>query len=361
VISELAAQAEARGENGGPEAQDIAARRPNGGRRPNYAGRRPVGGLESENVGVPLSNSGTIRVVADEANNALVILATPEEYRMIEATLERLDIVPLQVLIEATIAEVALIDELSYGLEWFFQSGDVSTTFSSLANGAVSSMFPGFSFVFAGTDARVVLNALTEITDVNVISSPQLMVKDNETASLNIGDQVPISTQSAVSVTDPDAPIVNSIQYRDTGVVLEITPRVNSNGLVILDIIQEVSDVIQTDTSDISSPTIQQRRIETTVVVQSGETVALGGMIRDNRTDSVSGIPLLSDIPILGNLFKTNTEITRRTELIILITPRVIHNVDEATEAMEELRSRMTGLVPLEQRIKLYESAPLTQ
>jgi general secretion pathway protein D len=207
----------------------------------------------------------------------------------------------------------------------------------------------------------MVLNALTEITEVKVISSPQLMVKDNETASLNIGDQVPISTQSAVSVTDPDAPIVNSIQYRDTGVVLEITPRVNSNGLVILDIIQEVSDVIQTDTSDISSPTIQQRRIETTVVVQSGETVALGGMIRDNRTDSVSGIPLLSDIPILGNLFKTNTEITRRTELIILITPRVIHNVDEATEAMEELRSRMTGLVPLEQRIKLYESAPLTQ
>ena len=134
----------------------------------------------------------------------------------------------------------------------------------------------------------------------------------------------------------------------------------HASGLVVLDIIQEVSDAIPTETSDISSPTIQQRRIETTVVVQSGETVALGGLIRDIRSDSVSGIPFLSEIPILGNFFKTNAETTLRTELLVLITPHVIHNVEEAAEAMEELRGRMTGLAPLERRIKQPKSAPGT-
>ncbi|MGI9383226.1 MAG: type II secretion system protein GspD, partial [Methyloligellaceae bacterium] len=177
----------------------------------------------------------------------------------------------------------------------------------------------------------------------------------------NVGDQVPISTQSSVSVTDPNAPVVNSIEYRDTGVVLEITPRVNASGLVVLDIIQEVSDVIPTDTSEIDSPTIQQRRIETTVAVQSGETVALGGLIRDNRSDGVSGVPVLSEIPILGNLFKTNIETSLRTELLVLITPRVITNVEEATAAMKELRARMTGLAPLERRVKRFVGEPAAQ
>ena len=341
VVSELAAQAE--GGEGTPQAAYAASWRANGR-------------LESESVGALISENGNIRVIADQKTNSLVILATPAEYRVIEATLKRLDIIPLQVLIEATIAEVTLVDELRYGLEWFFSQGNFDATFSDSLTGGVNSAFPGFSLLFDTSDARAVLNALTDVTNINVISSPQLMVLDNESALLNVGDQVPISTQSAVSVTDELAPIVNSIQYRDTGVVLEITPRVNASGLVVLDIIQEVSDVIETETSEISSPTIQQRRIETTVAVQSGETVALGGLIRDNRSDSVTGIPLLSSIPILGNLFKTNTEVTLRTELLILITPRVIHNVEEATEAMEELRDRMTGLAPLERRIKLPQS-----
>ncbi|MCZ6770673.1 MAG: type II secretion system secretin GspD [Proteobacteria bacterium] len=347
VISELAAQAENQGEAVPALAQANRSRL----QAAYDVDRRLGGGLPSESIGALISETGNIRVIADEKNNALVILSTPEEFRMIEATLERLDIVPLQVLIEATIAEVSLTDDLKYGLEWFFTQGNFSTAFSDSAAGVVAPAFPGFSLLFSTTDARVVLNALTEVTDVNVISSPQLMVLDNETAFLNIGDQVPISTQSAVSVTDATAPIVNTIQYRDTGVVLEITPRVNANGLVVLDVIQEVSDVIETTTSEISSPTIQQRRIETTVAVQSGETVALGGLIRDIRSDSISGIPLLSDIPILGNLFKTNSESTRRTELIILITPRVIHNSEEATEAMEELRGRMKGLQPLQLKL----------
>jgi general secretion pathway protein D len=305
----------------------------------------------SATVGTLVSESGDVRIIADERNNALVILGTPAEYRMIEATLRRLDIVPLQVLIEATIAEVTLDDELRYGLQWFFQQGDVSGTFSNLGTGAVASQFPGFSLLFDSNDARAVLNALTDVTDINVISSPQLMVLDNQSAVLNVGDQVPVAVQSSVSVTDPDAPVVSSIEYRDTGVTLEITPRVNANGLVVLDIIQEVSDAVPTDTSNLDSPTIQQRRVESTVSVQSGESVALGGLIRDRRVDNVTGVPLLSDIPILGNLFKTTSEEILRTELLILITPRVVRNFGEARAVTEELRARMTGLGALELRL----------
>ncbi len=306
-----------------------------------------------------IEESGDIRIIADEKNNALVILATSAEYRMIEATLKRLDIVPLQVLIEVTIAEVTLNDDLEYGLQWFFQVGRASQsdrntfTLSPLTTGDVASLFPGFSYAFSGGDARVVLNMLADITDVRVISSPQLMVLDNQTARLQVGDQVPVATHSAVSVLDSDAPIVNTIQFRDTGVILEVTPRVSASGLVVLDVKQEVSDVVPTTTSDIDSPTIRQRTIESTVAVQSGDTIALGGLIRDTHTDGSVGIPLLGDIPILGNLFKTTTDTTLRTELLVLITPRVVRDRTEAREVTDELRRRMPSLAPLERKIKL--------
>ena len=307
----------------------------------------------SDQTGITtISEGGNIRVIADERNNALVILATAAEYRMIEATVKRLDLIPLQVLIEVTIAEVMLNDTLRYGLQWFFQSGNSAGTFSTLADGAVSSAFPGFSYVFTPSNARVVLNALTEITDVQVISSPQLMVLDNQSARLQVGDQVPIATQSSVSVTDSNAPVVNSIEFRDTGVILAVTPRVNAGGLVTLEVLQEVSDVVSTTTSDLNSPTIQQRSIESTVAVQSGDTIALGGLIQDRDEESVSGVPLLSDIPVLGNLFKTKSDATRRTELLVLITPRVVRDRREAQDVTEELRKRLSGIEPLESKIQ---------
>ncbi len=305
-------------------------------------------------VGI-ISESGRIRIIADEKINALLVLATPAEYRMIEATLHRLDILPIQVLIEATIAEVTLTDELRYGLQWFFRGLDSEITFSALSTGEVLSAFPGFSYLFRTGDVRVVLNALTQITDVNVISSPQLMVLDNRTARLQVGDEVPIATQSAVSVEDPNAPIVNTIQFRETGVILEVTPRVNASGVVVLDVVQEVSDVIATTTSQLQSPTIQQRRIESTIAVQSGDTIALGGLIRDKNDKTVTGVPLLSAIPILGNLFKVTVNTVKRTELLVLITPRVVRNRNEARAVTEELRKRMTSILPLSERIRLGE------
>lgn len=297
-------------------------------------------------------NPDQLRIVSDARNNALIIYATPKEYELIDQAMQRLDIVPLQVLIEATIAEVTLNNTLQYGLQWFFSSGDSSISLSTLASGAVAPVFPGFNYVLNASSAQIVLNALTAITQVKVISSPQLLVLDNGTAHLEVGDQVPIVTQSAVSVVSPGAPVVNSVDYRDTGVILNITPRVSSNGLVLLDIDQEVSDVVKTTSSTIDSPTIQQRRIESSVAVNTGETIALGGLIQDHSENTVSGIPVLSNIPVLGNLFKTTSNEHNRTELLVLLSPKVIRNTNDARLATNELRQRLKGLQVLQEKMQ---------
>jgi general secretion pathway protein D len=292
-----------------------------------------------------------IRIIADDTTNSLVIRASPREYQKIREALEELDILPLQVLIEATIAEVTLNDELRFGIEWFFQSGDFEFTFDPTS----LSPLPGFRGVFAsGNDVRILLQALDEVTEVNVVSSPQLMVLDNQTARIQVGDQVPISVQSATSVLDPDAPVVNSIEYRDTGVILLVTPRVNASGLVIMEIQQEISNVVAAPSqtvSEITSPTINQRQINSTVAIASGETVALGGLIQDDRERSRSGIPLLSRIPIVGALFRTDSNTVRRTELLVLITPSVVENPARARAVTQELRNRLRSLEELEKRV----------
>lgn len=290
-------------------------------------------------------DTGALRIVSNEENNSLLILATPSEFSVIESALKRLDTQPRQVLIEASLAEVTLTDELRYGVQWTYLGGDGPITLSESPSGGISPQFPGFSYLFTGrTDIRAVLNALESITDVDVISSPKLMVLNNREASLQIGDQVPIAVQSSVGVTDPNAPIVNAVQFRDTGVILKITPRVNKNGLVLLDVEQEVSDVIPTTTSGIDSPTIQQRKISSTIAVRSGETIALGGLIRDNRSRTRSGVPLLARLPLFGPLFRSTDTSTRRTELIIMITPRVIRDDEESAVVMEELRNEFKAL-----------------
>lgn len=301
--------------------------------------------------GVRTGAQGPIRIIADPARNALVILATPRDYRLVQSALRQLDIIPLQVLIEATIAEVRLTNELRYGLEWFFRTGNSSFTLNNLGTTAISSVFPGFSYVLSAGSVDVILNALEQVTNVNVISSPSVSVLDNQTASLLVGDQVPILTQQSQS-TVANAPIVNSVEYRDTGIELNVTPRVNAGGLVTMEIDQSVSDVVQTDTSTIDSPTIQQRQIQSTVAVQDGETIALGGLIEDSNQEGSSGVPLLSNIPILGFLFGRQTDRAERTELLVFLTPRVIRNQAEARRITDELRFRLRSLTPLETRIR---------
>lgn len=351
---------------GGPQAA--------GGAGDGGGGGAPrAGGDAGVTVG---SGSDSVRIIADKVKNALVILAKPSDYRTVESALKRLDVVPLQVLIEATILEVTLNDTLRYGVEWFFRFGGsskVSFSEATPTGGRVNApladlanaVFPGFSYVLSPTrdSVKLVINALDAVSDVNVISSPQVFVLDNQTATLTVGDQVPITTRtlaSPISSTTADAfATSNSIEYRDTGVILNVTPRVNAGGLVTMEIGQEVSNVrdvvttaATTTQSQASSPTISQRKVETTVAVQGGETVALGGLITDSRTNGSDGVPYLSRLPYVGWLFGTKNESAARTELLVLITPRVVGSMDQARQVTQELRGRLRTIAPLEQRIR---------
>ena len=290
----------------------------------------------------------TLTITSDDTNNAVVVYGTAREYAIVEDALRKLDIVPLQVMIEAVITEVTLNDALQYGVQWYFQDGQGQAALSQGPTAVPVQAFPGFSYLFNnGHSITATLNALSNVTNIKVVSSPTLMVLNNHTAAIEVGDQVPIATQSAVSVQNPDAPIVNSIEYRDTGVILRVTPRVNDGGLVLLDISQEVSDVADTPTSGIQSPTIAQRSIASSLAVQDGQTIAMGGLIRDNQTRGRQGIPLLGDIPLIGNLFSSTDNQRKRTELLVLLTTHVVHNAEDARAVTEELRRKIQSVEPL--------------
>jgi general secretion pathway protein D len=298
--------------------------------------------------GVAIFQGSDIRIIADEVNNALLIMATANEYRQVRSALKQLDIVPLQVLIEATIAEVSLEDDLRYGIEWFFKNkvGDkkgIGTL--DLGTAGLAALTPGFSYAITSAGAvRAVLNALATDSKLKVISSPSLMVLNNQTATIEVGDQVPITTQQQQS-TSTTANIINSIEYRDTGVLLDVTPRVNAGGLVTMEISQEVSDVAP-NPADPLTPTIQQRRINSTVAIQSGETVVLGGLIRENDSQTQTGIPGLNKLPIVGFLFGATSDERKRTELVVLITPRAVQGAMESRTITNEFRATMDSLKP---------------
>lgn len=281
-----------------------------------------------------------IAVVADEANNALVITATAQEYRRLRQILEQVDVSPNQVLLEATIAEVRLNDDLKMGVRWFFQTGNHQLKLTDNVLGAVPAL-TGFSHFFNTPNVSVVLNALSSITDINIISSPTLMVLDNKKATLQVGNEVPIATQSAVAVLTPGSPIVNSITYRSTGIVLNITPRIGDRGRIVLEVEQEASDVVETDSSSINSPTIQQRRIKTTVAVNDGEGVILGGLIQDRADNKRDQIPLIGQVPVFGNLFKNKSDLVARTELLVAITPRIVKDPTQMRGITEEFRAKI--------------------
>ncbi|HZT89841.1 MAG TPA: type II secretion system secretin GspD [Stellaceae bacterium] len=292
------------------------------------------------------------RIVADEKNNTLVVFARPQDYRLIYSMLQQLDVAPQQVLIEATIAELTLNDALQYGLQFYLKDAASRFELTTSASGNLSAtdlagVFPGFNYVVASTTQHAILSMLRSVSTIKVLSSPQLLVRDNQTAGLQVGAQVPIVIQSAVSVISAGAPIVNSIEYRNTGVILQVTPRINANGMIALDIDQEVSDVATTTSSTINSPTINDRHLVSSIIVHDGETVALGGLIRADTSDTKSGIPVLSEIPGIGPLFRTTARSRDRTELIVLLSPRVVRGIDDARAMTDDLRSRIRALPPL--------------
>lgn len=290
------------------------------------------------------SNGQGPQIALDPSANALIIRADATEYATLERFLKEIDVAPDQVMIEITIAEVTLNDTLKYGVEWFFRNAK-NQTYTLSKTGEVSSAFPGFAFTYTVPDIDVAVSALGAVTDIRVLSSPKLLTLDNKPAVLQVGDQVPIITQSATGVRDANDPtIVNSVQFRDTGVVLRVTPRIGKSGNVFVEVNQEVSSAIPTTTSGIDSPTIQQRKLSTTVAVQDGEAIALGGMIRESGSVSDSGVPVLKDIPLLGKLFSTTSDVNDRTELLIFLRPRIVSTPAAARDMTERLRKGLTGL-----------------
>lgn len=285
-----------------------------------------------------------VRVVSDDFNNSLLVYATPYEYQKIERILRKLDVVATQVLIEASIVEVTLRDDLEYGLEWAFDNnlggGDSGRGLLDLGGGLTPQA--GFSYTITNSAgaAKAVLNALAEESLINVISTPSVMVLDNHTANIQVGDQQPIQSQTTVT---NGGNVQNSITYKDTGVKLQVTPSVNDGGLVTLDIDQSVTDVGPVDAAT-RQRSFLERTVTSRVAIRSGESVVLGGLIRDNETEGKSGVPLLMDIPLVGSLFSTTTKASTRTELLIFITPRVMESDQDLREVNREMRSRMRGL-----------------
>jgi general secretion pathway protein D len=311
---------------------------PPGAEAPTAIAALPAGTTEPVRSGPAAEERlPNIQIVPDEANNALVITATAKEYKRLRQILERVDVMPNQVMLEATIAEVKLNDQLKYGIRAFLKIGATQLRFNDSTAGTVTPSFPGFSSFWDVANVQVALNALQTVTDVNIVSSPTLMVLDNKKAVLQVGDEVPISTGTTVA----NATTITSVAYKSTGIVLNITPRINDQNRVVLDIEQEVSDVTTTTTSGIDSPTIQQRRVRTTVTVNDGESIMLAGLQQDKSTNTRNKTPLASDIPLFGNLFKSKDDTISRTELLIAITPRIVKDARQVRGVTEEFRDKM--------------------
>ncbi|MCQ8105041.1 type II secretion system secretin GspD [Methylomonas sp. SURF-2] len=303
------------------------------------------------------NNSGmaNVKIIPDEGNNALVILANSEEYAKIYRVLKQLDVLPLQVLIEATIVEVDLKNDLQYGIEWYLNKGhsaisgggvDQGVDFTSIATGVATG---GFSYAFASKNINAILHAEATKDNINIISSPSLMVLNNQEASIKVGDSVPVQTGSVTSGVTNNPGVTSSIQMMDTGINLSLRPRVNAGGLVLMEILQSSNDVKTSEATPLN-PTIAKREIETSVVVQSGETIVLGGMIRESSDYNRFGVPLLHEIPLLGPLFGSTTRNKDKTELVVLLTPRVVNSRQDAQLITDEFRRKLSSiyLVPEE-------------
>ena len=328
-----------------------------------------------------------VRITPDLVNNSLLIYADQGNYKIVKSALQQVDQPQLQVAIDATIAEVDLTDELQYGVQFFLTShalglrpdqGSIlnststtatttipgaattaaaattatttaSTVAGTAANALLSRTVPGFNFL-VGQEAQpaAILTALHTVTGVRVLSNPSLVVINNQSATLQVGNQVPISTGSASvlnAATASSNTIVNTVDYRNTGIILHVSPRVSANGNVRLDIEQEISNVLPGSAANALNPTIQERKVKSSISIANGQTVLLAGLIQDQKNENKSGIPLLDEIQGIGNAFSNQDNTKMRTELIIFIRPQIIRNSTDAHTIAEELRSKLRGTV----------------
>ena len=303
-----------------------------------------------------------VRITADVTNNSVLVYANAESQRVVEQTIRQIDRPQRQIAIEATIAEVTLNDQLNYGVQYFLASkkGSISQTITGVqgtgttaiepASNAVNAaagallgrMLPGFNVLIGAENSpRVILDALHGVTNVKVLSNPSLVVLDNQPATLQVGDQVPFSTGTATVLTANNT-VVNTIDYKNTGIILRVLPRANSNGNVVLDIEQEISSVAAGSAGSLT-PTISQRRVKSSIAVASGQTVLLAGLISETENKQRQGIPILDSIPGVGDAFSHQTNMRSRTELILFIRPTLVKDAVDASVIAEEMRSKMNS------------------
>jgi general secretion pathway protein D len=317
-----------------------------------------------------------VRIIPDEENNLLVVVAPPYEWNIISRILKQLDIMPRQVLNEVLIAEVRLSDQLKYGIEFLLggtpanvttstgTSGTASNTTGALvASGSSTALAPatlqgvdistagatfsaasGFTFVAVDTLNKLkgLINLLASEGKVQILASPQIMAANNQEARIMIGQSVPTLTSSSVPLISQTTSFQTStVQYRDTGIILSVKPQINAKGLVTLDIAQEVSNVDTSTTTVQGSPSFTVRSAKTTLTTGDNQTVVLGGLIREDRTRTQAGIPGLRKMPILGPLFGSDAITKERTELLVLITPHIITNMEEGARITQDMKDKV--------------------
>jgi general secretion pathway protein D len=301
-----------------------------------------------------------VGISAVEENNALLVRASPAQWESIRRAIDRIDVMPAQVHIEAQVLEVSLTGNLSYGVSWFFDNAvpadlrGIASARRSLGSHAGSIAPPtgggpaALSWSFLGRDAQAVVSALDAVSDVRVLSTPSLFVRNNAEATLSVGQNVPVaSTSFNPGIGNPGTGdnVISNVQYIETGTKLVVRPRISANGMVFMEIEQEIST--PGDAGVGGNPEVNSRNLQTEAMVRDGETVMLAGLIIDDRIVGRSGLPGLARVPVLGGLFGRQSEGSNRSEVVVLITPRVVRNPEEARRFTDEYGERFRALRPL--------------
>jgi general secretion pathway protein D len=301
-------------------------------------------------AGAPVAEGqGNIRIIADAITNSIIIQATPQEWSEIERTLVELDVLPRQVLIDAQIYEVSLDDSLQLGLSAILQNrGTLANPQTTAAFAAPANSLPSLAaqtFAFVGRTRELVafLNASENRSRVRTLSAPSVLVSDNMSADFQVGAEIPVPTSSSVTPVQAGGTnlFAQTISFRPTGVILRVRPQINDSGTITLEIAQEVSQASTNNTSAVVAPVIGKSSVQSTIVVQDDQTIALSGFIRENKELSRSRVPLLGRIPIAGALFGNTRNATTRSELIVLITPHVMRTREDADATTDELKARL--------------------
>ncbi len=300
-----------------------------------------------------------VSVSAIEENNTLLVRSTASAWRSILDVIEKLDVLPLQVHIEAQVAQVTLSGELEYGVSWFLEKAatdnglpDVTTPglgtpskWSTLGASIGGVSGPGLAWTLFKNDAAAVIRALDSVTDVKLLQTPSILVRNNQEATLNVGDRIPVVSTSVNPILG-NSNSISQVQYLDTGTILKVRPRVTQDGVVFIEVVQEISSPSGAPDAN-GNRTISTSRLKTSAVSQSGDTVLLAGLITDNDTKGSRGLPGLTRLPVIGALFGTQTNNKRRTEIIILITPTVVRNQQQLRDYTDDYSRRFRAMDPL--------------